>query len=184
MAVESSHVVEEAQVPAGEQPRADSAEIQQPSDLVVDEPLAADDSQAEAVEIEKPETVVGAEPEPPQELVQLGSADAVTSIDVERGPSGTVIRIRANGSLEDGILSMETLSSPPRVLVRVRGITNTYRPYTIDAMTPEVAQIRSGLHEERRPSELWVVVDLAEADVAVAGVSIGRDLAELVLAKP
>jgi len=184
VAVESSQVVEEAQVPAGEQPRADSAEIPQPSDLVVDEPPAADDSDAEAVEIEEPETVIGAEPELPQALVQLGSADAVTSIDVERGPSGTVIRIRANGSLEDGILSMETLSSPPRVLVRVRGITSTYRPYTIEAMTPEVAQIRSGLHEERRPSELWVVVDLAEADVAVAGVSIGRDLAELVLARP
>ncbi len=181
---ENSQVVEEARVPAGEQP-----EPPQSSDTVVDESLAADDGEAEAVDIEQHETAVEeiaerVEPEPTQPSVQLGPADAVTSIDVERGPAGTVIRIRANGSLEDGILSMETLSSPPRVLVRVRGITATYRPYTIDAMTPEVAQIRSGLHEERRPSELWVVVDLAEPDVAVAGVSIGSDQAELVLARP
>ncbi len=189
VAVESSQVVEEERAPVGEQPPGDSVEIPPVSDVVADESLAAVDGDAAAVEVEEPETGVGeiaekVEPEPAQVLARLGSADAVTSIEVERGPSGTVIRIRANGSLEDGILSMETLSSPPRVLIRVRGITSTYRPYTIDAMTPEVTQVRSGLHEERRPSELWIVIDLVEADVAVAGVSIGRDQAELVLARP
>jgi len=181
--------VEESGAPVGVERTGDPVEIPPPSDVVADGTLAGDDGDAAAVEIEGFETGAGeiaeaVEPEPAQSLAELGSADAVTSIDVEPGPSGTVIRIRANGSLEDGILSMETLPSPPRVLVRVRGITSTYRPYTVEAMTPEVTQVRSGLHEERRPSELWIVIDLVGADVAVAGVSIGRDLAEIVVARP
>jgi uncharacterized protein (TIGR02266 family) len=186
---EGAQVAEESQSPVGEQAPADPAEVPQSADVVVDEARSGDDGEAVVVETDKPEAAIEAvvervEPEPAQAVVQLGSADSVTEIDVERGQSGTVIRIRANGSLEDGVLSMETLSSPPRVLVRVRGITNSFRPYTIEAMTPEVSQIRSGLHEERRPSELWIVIDLVEADVAVGGVSIGRDLAELVLSRP
>ena len=186
--VEVAQAADATQGPAGDELAAAPAEIPQATADGVAEVPAGDDGEA-GVEISEPETAAEApvdrvEPEPTTAMVQLGSADTVTSIDVERGQSGTVIRIRANGSLEDGVLSMETLSSPSRVLVRVRGITNTYRPYTIAAMTPEVAQIRSGLHEERRPSELWIVVDLVEADVAVGGVSIGRDLAEIVLSRP
>ena len=186
---EGAQVAEESQSPVGEQAPADPAEVPQSADDVVDEARSGDDGEAVVVEPDESESAIDAvvervEPEPAQAVVQLGSADSVTNIDVERGQSGTVIRIRANGSLEDGVLSMETLSSPPRVLVRVRGITNTYRPYTIEAMTPEVSRVRSGLHEERRPSELWIVIDLVEADVAVGGVSIGRDLAELVLSRP
>ncbi len=182
-------VVEPAQVVDGDQPRAGSAEVPPASVDEEQEPVIATGSASEAVEIGEPEPVIEeiveeAEREPAPVAVRLGSADTVTSIDVDRGPSGTVIEIRANGSVEDGILSMETLASPPRVLVRVRGITSTYRPYTIDAMTPEVSQVRSGLHEERRPSELWIVIDLVEEDVAVAGVSIAGDLAKLVLARP
>ena len=186
---EGALVAEESQRPVGEQAPADPAEVPQSADDVVEEARSGDDGEAVVVEPDESESAIDAvvervEPEPAQAVVQLGSADSVTNIDVERGQSGTVIRIRANGSLEDGVLSMETLSSPPRVLVRVRGITNKYRPYTIEAMTPEVSQVRSGLHEERRPSELWIVIDLVEADVAVGGVSIGRDLAELVLSRP
>lgn len=186
--VEVAQTADANEGPAGDELAAAPAEIPQATDDGVAEVPAGDDGEA-GVEIDEPETAAEApveriEPEPTPAMAQLGSADTVTSIDVERGQSGTVIRIRANGSLEDGVLSMETLSSPSRVLVRVRGITNTYRPYTIEAMTPEVAQIRSGLHEERRPSELWIVVDLVEADVAVGGVSIGRDLAEIVLSRP
>jgi len=188
-AVESVQVAEEAQRTVGEELPAGPVEVPQSSDDVVDDVRAGDGAETVVVEIDEPEAAVEAvvervEPEPTPAMVQLGSAEAVTAIEVERVQSGTVIRIRANGSLEDGVLSMETLSAPPRVLIRVRGITNSYRPYTINAMTPEVAQIRSGLHEERRPSELWIVVDLVEPDVAVGGVSIGRDLAELVLARP
>jgi len=187
--VEDAQVAEQVPVPAGEKLPDQQAETSDTTDRVVDGAPAGDTGEAATAESEEPGTAADAvvervEPEPTRAVVQLASADTVTTIEVEPGQSGTVIRIRANGSLEDGVFSMETLSAPPRVLIRVRGVTNSYRPYTIDAMTPEVAQIRSGLHEERRPSELWIVVDLAEPDVAVGGVSIGRDLAELVLERP
>ena len=135
-----------------------------------------------------PETAMEPEPEPrpttPPPAIELAKADAVTSIDVEPGPRGTVIRIRGNGSLEDGAISMEPLSSPPRVLIRIRGIQSQFRPYTLESLTPEVTTVRSGLHEERRPPERWVVVDLTGADVALDGVDIRRDVAELILARP
>ena len=70
----------------------------------------------------------------------------------------------------------------PRHLVRVRGIVNPYRPYTVDGGTAEVTQARIGLHEERRPPELWIVVDLADPDVVIRGVDIRDGVAEIVLA--
>jgi uncharacterized protein (TIGR02266 family) len=189
-AVESPQGVEEVPLDVSEQPPVESEESPQSavdpeeasaevesSEAVVVEDGVSDDVIAEIV-VEEPA------PEPTPAMVRLGAVDAVTAIDVEPGQAGTVMRIRANGSLEDGVLSMETLSSPPRVLIRVRGITSTYRPYTIESMTPEVTRVRIGLHEDRRPSELWIVVDLTEPEVVVGGVSIRRDLAELVLARP
>ena len=132
-----------------------------------------------------PETVTEPEPQPtiPPPAVELAKADAVTSIDVEPGPRGTVIRIRGNGSLEDGVISMEPLSSPPRVLIRIRGIQSQFRPYTLESLTSEVTTVRSGLHEERRPPELWVVVDLTGPDVVLGGIDIRRDTAEFVLSR-
>jgi len=135
-----------------------------------------------------PETVMEPEPEPqpttPPPAIELAQADALTSIEVESGPRGTVITIRGNGSLEDGVISMEPLSSPPRVLIRVRGIQSHYRPYTIDSLTPEVTRVRSGLHTERRPPEMWVVVDLTGSEVALDGIDIRRDVAEVILSRP
>lgn len=140
-----------------------------------------DDVPAASVE---PESEVGPEPTAPPEIVELSPADAVTGIVAEPGAGGTVITISGNGSFEDGIISMEKLSSPPRVLVRVRGIVTGFRPYTIEASTPEVTTLRSGLHEERRPPELWVVVDLTGSEVTVGGIDIRRDVAQFTLSRP
>ena len=95
-----------------------------------------------------------------------------------------MIRIRGNGSLDEGAVSVEALSSPPRVLVRLRGIGAAYRPFTIESETREVTRVRIGHHVDRRPPELWVVVDLADAGATVEGIDIRRDLAELVIVGP
>jgi len=177
-------------VRADEQPNTDSVESTEPSVESTTEPPVV------AAEIETSEAVTGAdiaseaeiepEPEPthPAPAVELARADALTSIEVESGPRGTVITIRGNGSLEDGVISMEPLSSPPRVLIRVRGIQSHYRPYTIESLTPEVTRVRSGLHTERRPPEMWVVVDLTGSEVALDGIDIRRDVAEVILSRP
>ena len=179
-------------VRAEEQPNADSVESPSaPAESTTESPVVV-------AEIETSETATGAdtaseaaiepEPEPvptrPAPAVELAQADALTSIEVESGPRGTVITIRGNGSLEDGVISMEPLSSPPRVLIRVRGIRSHYRPYTIESLTPEVTSVRSGLHPERRPPEMWVVVDLTGSEVVLDGIDIHRDVAELILSRP
>jgi uncharacterized protein (TIGR02266 family) len=152
-------------------------------DLTLTEAVAV--AQGTAAPAPAPEPEPKPEPEPAApSVVELPPADAVTGIAVEPSDGGTTITITGNGSLEDGIISMETLASPPRVLVRVRGILTGYRPYTIEAATPEVTTVRSGLHEERRPPELWVVVDLTGPQVEVGGIDIRRDSARFALSRP
>ena len=193
VAIDVADVVEESVVLGGEQPTAVLVEAQESSDEDAIEPMEAGDQDVAVAQIEPDgesgestveEMVEETQPETAVADVELAKADAVTAIDVEPGPGGTVIRIRGNGSLENGVISMEALPSPPRVLVRVRGITSSFRPYTIESSAPEVSRIRSGLHEERRPSELWIVVDLTGPEVVLGGINIRRDVAELVLARP
>jgi len=133
----------------------------------------ASDASTGAVAVDQPD----AAPE-----AMAAPANTVTSIAVEPGQHGSTITIRANGGLEDGAISMESLPSPPRVLVRIRGIRNDFRPYTIESATPEVTRLRIGLHDERRPPELWVVVDLTGGEIAVQGIDIRGDTAEIELA--
>jgi len=120
-------------------------------------------------------------PERVVEAVPTTKADAIESIDVEAGSAGTTVRIRGNGTLEDGAVSLENLSSPPRVLVRLRGIRSVYRPFTIESATAEVTRARIGHHKDRRPPELWVVLDLTGPQAEIGGIDIQGDRVEFVV---
>ena len=177
----------ESAVLAGEQLTTDLVERQEPSDEVEVETTVAGDQDLAVAEAEFGDTTVEAiaveaQPESAPANVALAKADALTAIDIDSGPRGTVIRILGNGSLEDGVVSLESLPSPPRILIRVRGIASGYRPYTIEATTAEVSRVRNGHHEERRPPELWVVVDLTSSEIAVEGIDIRGNVAEIVIA--
>ena len=153
---------------------------------VEDEDQSAGDAPS-IVEEGAPEPVVEAvEPEPVPEPVPEGvpaaRADAVESIEIEAGAGGTIVRIQGNGDLEDGAVSMENLSSPPRVLVRLRGIRSVFRPFTIEASTAEVTQARIGHHGDRRPPELWVVLDLTGPGSEIGGIDIRGERVEFVIA--
>ncbi len=126
-----------------------------------------------AVEAPAPERVADAAP--------TTKADAIESIEIEAGSTGTIVRIRGNGTLEEGVVSMENLSSPPRVLVRLRGIRSVYRPFTIESATAEVARARIGHHDDRRPPELWVVLDLTGPQAEIGGIDIQGDQVEFVV---
>lgn len=115
---------------------------------------------------------------------ELAAASAIASIRVEPGGEGSTIGIRANGTLGEGTVSMESLPSPPRILIRLRGIRDDFKPYVIEAGTTEVDRVRIGLHDERRPPELWVVVDLAGAGFAVQAIDIRGDAAEIKIGRP
>ncbi len=111
-------------------------------------------------------------------------ARVITELAVEPGDGNTVVRLRGDGSLEDGAISVETLRIPPRILIRVRGIESGYRPHTIDAVTPEVSRVRVGHHVDRTPPELWVVLDLTGNDVALDGIDLDRDTARIAVGRP
>ncbi|HSL17150.1 MAG TPA: hypothetical protein VLB51_04520, partial [Methylomirabilota bacterium] len=112
-----------------------------------------------------------------------GPAGALTAVDVAARADGTVVTLEADGSLADGAIALWNLPDPPRVVVRVIGITEDYRPYTIEAGTAEVDRLRIGYHGERRPPELWVVLDVTDPAVEVVDVSIRGATAELLVAR-
>jgi len=56
---------------------------------------------------------------------------------------------------------------------RGRGILGIERPFASGAVEvdgPQVRQVRTGLHSDRRPSELHLVFDLASQDVEVRSI--------------
>jgi hypothetical protein len=110
-------------------------------------------------------------------------AGVLTAVDVAARADGTVVTLEADGSLADGAIALWNLPNPPRVVVRVIGITEDYRPYTIEAGTAEVDRLRIGYHGERRPPELWVVLDVTDPAVEVVDVSIRGATAELLVAR-
>lgn len=122
-------------------------------------------------------------PTPTPRVVPVTPATSVVSIDAEPADGGTAIRIRGDGVFADGAITVEGLSSPPRILIRIRGIEDVFRPYTIEADTAEVAQIRIGHHEDRRPPELWVVLDLARAGVTADQPRVAGDRLEVLVSK-
>jgi len=157
----------------------ESEEVEAASEPVSEETGSTDEATASA----QPAPTPVPEPEPEPEPVQLAAARTIENIEISSGSSGTVVTIHADGSLGDGVLSVEPLSSPPRLLVRLRGIEFSYRPYVIEADSPEVTTIRMGHHAERRPPELWVVIDLVGEGPGVEGIDIRGDVAELVIAE-
>jgi uncharacterized protein (TIGR02266 family) len=151
------------------------------NDTIVDK----DDEARAMTEQNAPEPAVEAlAPERVADAVPTTKADAIESIEIEAGSTGTIVRIRGNGTLEEGVVSMENLSSPPRVLVRLRGIRSVYRPFTIESATAEVTRARIGHHKDRRPPELWVVLDLTGPQAEIGGIDIQGDRVEFMISGP
>jgi hypothetical protein len=49
---------------------------------------------------------------------------------------------------------------PPRYLLRLSGIDRVFRPATLEASTPLLDRVRTGLHQTPRGPQLHVVLDL------------------------
>jgi hypothetical protein len=79
------------------------------------------------------------------------------------------VLIRADGVLHDGTVDAIRLDKPPRVLVRIRDITQPFAPHRFEVASSEVSAIRVGYHPELRPAALYVVLDLTSDDVLSDG---------------
>lgn len=174
---------------ATEEPDTEGGEVLS-SEPAATEPEEGDETVEAA--ITEPETAAPEDPpaapveEPVVEVQEtradLPTAAAVETIAVVPGPNGSVVRIRGDGPFADGAVTVEALSSPARALIRLRGIDSAFRPYTVEGGTLEVSQLRMGHHAERRPPELWIVVDLTGPSVTVGDLLIRGDSVELILA--
>ena len=90
----------------------------------------------------------------------------------------TVLSVRADGPLTTAAVSDFRIGGDaPRHVLRIRGITQPFSPARLEVGTAQVLQVRAGLHAERSPSELHLVLDLAGPDVEVASIeAVGGEL--------
>jgi len=100
-----------------------------------------------------------AEPAP----VTSAPATKLLAIDVEKTSEGTLLHLRANGSLTRS--ETFALSGPNRLVIDLPGLESAVAKNAIDVGTPLVARVRVGHHDQR----VRVVVDAGTAANALEG---------------
>ncbi len=110
--------------------------------------------------------------EPPVETpvpAPVPDQPATKIVDIVAAARGDVtnVVIRGNGFFEEDNVRTSLLKDPARVWLRIRKIETFYRPGEIEVGSPQIARIRIGHHPEESPPSLYVVLDLADASMAV-----------------
>jgi len=112
----------------------------------------------------------GSRPTPGRLPASTSRATKVERITWQRGSGGTVVTIEADGHLPRELWSTLLLGGAnPRLLIRIQDIRESYPQLSIAADSPQLARIRTGLHQTPRGSELHIVLDFTAAGVRVAG---------------
>lgn len=113
------------------------------------------------------------------------AARAVQDIAWQRASGGTRLTLTFDGELTSDRVSSQRLGSgTPRQLLRLRGITEAYRPPNLQVGTAELLRVRTGRHLRDGVEELHVVLDLGGPDVVVTGVETHGRRLEIDLAVP
>jgi uncharacterized protein (TIGR02266 family) len=116
-------------------------------------------------------------PVAPFPAVPEDSGPALTAVDkitFEAAGGGTDVILWGNGSIPPSVYTQTRLDgNPPRELFRLSGIRQQFAKARLVVGTPEVLQIRTGLHAGAHGSELHVVLDLAHPNVTVTQVEPG-----------
>jgi molecular chaperone DnaK len=99
---------------------------------------------------------------------------AVERITFEAAGGGTDVILWGNGAIPAAVYTETRIDgNPPRELFRLSGIRQSFPKARLIAGTPELLQIRTGLHAGAHGSELHVVLDLAHPNVTVTQVEPG-----------
>ena len=103
------------------------------------------------------------------------TATVITGLKVLRHSGGaTVVEIAADGPFTaDSARYFHLSGELPRGVLRIRGITSRYRPYTTEVGDANVHRIRAGHHPEFDPPELHLVFDLVSDSVRIS--ELARD---------
>ncbi len=112
---------------------------------------------------------------------KVSGLGAVQSIRWTRQEGQTEVRIVADAPIGSEDFNHLVLSDPPRVLIRLIGVQEEYRPYTTEVGGGGIEAIRAGLHREFDPPQLYVVLDLSSEDVAVQSLAAEDGAVRVVL---
>jgi hypothetical protein len=110
--------------------------------------------------------VVEPEPEPASD-----PARRVEDITWSSHPGGITFLVWTDGALSpDRWLDFPIGGANPRHVIRILGIEHPYPGGTLEVGGAQVTQVRTGLHTDRRPSELHLVLDLASPNATVRSI--------------
>lgn len=112
-----------------------------------------------------------------------GPGLAVRDVSWRRRDGRTIVSIRTDAAVDPAAVTVAAISGPPRVLVRIRGVSRAFGHPMIKVGTDEVADIRVGYHPEVAPPSLHIVLDLADEHTTLAGQRIDGSLIEIVVAR-
>jgi len=99
-------------------------------------------------------------------------ASRVTAVTWNRTPDGTAVTLTTDGAIAPHRVRRFTMDHPPRLVIQIVGIRVGYTPYQMNVATSELKDIRVGFHQDRRPPELHVVLDLARTSGQIPRPSI------------
>lgn len=129
------------------------------------EPAATATPSARAAGSPKP--TPGTEPEESQTATRLDD------IDWTEATGTTVVTLSGDGPFRPGSYSyFELGGDKPRVLIRLRGLDQPFRPNQLAVGTAAVAGIRNGWHVKDGVNEQHVVLDLAPAGARLDGFEV------------
>ncbi len=103
-------------------------------------------------------------------------ATVVRRVSWKAAGGGVEVRLAFDGPVQDSRIRLSRLENPPRTLVRIRGIRRQYEPAEIGVGQGPLRRIRVWLHDELRPPELWVVLDLESSEARVSRRIQGSEL--------
>jgi hypothetical protein len=149
-----------------------------------DGPVAAVEPPPEpesAPEVSSPTPVAEATASPTSPEITPGPATKVEHITWREVDGGTEVEIRTDGILDDSRVRHGWMANPPRYLLRFIGITEPYDWLQAETLLPRVPTVRIGLHADRDPPQLHVVLDLGSEAVRISAVRVEGTTVTVVL---
>lgn len=144
------------------------------SEMVVPEPETTDVVEPIVQTAAEPETSVPSEPAAVEPAAPSGPLSRIETVRWNATGGATVLELVADGTFPADIGaggSIERLEDPPRLLLKIAGVTEPLASPTLAVGSEEVVGVRTALHGSPPDSALHVVVDLADPTAQLSGAS-------------
>jgi hypothetical protein len=110
-------------------------------------------------------------------------ATRITDIAWQQTATTTLVTITGDGLLRSDMVESTSLGDD-RHLIKVLGITEQYQSLELAVESSQLARIRTWLHDDRQPTELHLVLDLAGTGVVAGQPELSGSRLTIELATP